>query len=44
MTLTTFLTQRLRLRTLASVLSLAALGIATGLLVGKLYLLWPTLS
>lgn len=44
MTLTTFLAQRLRLRTVASLLSLAALGITTGLLLGKLYLLWPALS
>lgn len=33
-----------RLRSIASFLSLAAVGIAAGLLVGKLYLLWQTLA
>lgn len=35
---------RLRLRSLTSLLSLTAVGIAAGLLVGKLYILWPALS
>ena len=38
------LTALFRIRHIASFLSLAALGITAGLLVGKLYLLWQNLA
>lgn len=38
------ITALFRFRSLASLLSLAALGIAAGLLLGKLYVLWPALG